>query len=325
MPVATPIFKWKAISVILCVMAVIGVQLLSNLAAAQSQTDNAFNPARLGWARLLFNGKTFAGKVSVDVQLDFISPDAAKRALIASPRGLPITTESPAVGRLTVHRTIESTFSSKITEEDKIWFNLKRASALGRIRTRRGDDDFIKIYRFTDQGVFRIQKEPTDDELSLSPDKWTDIKESFYAHDLKQMGCAVASERSILLYIASVGVFSDNPQPVALCVLGKRQLHRVRLSAAGIQTLNLEYVEKKGSARLEKAGSVEALKIALETEPLKADLKEDENFSFLGLRSNIAIFIDPASGLPVQISGKVPRLGTLQFELTEVIRPISAD
>jgi len=139
------------------------------------------------------------------------------------------------------------------------------------------------------------------------------------------MGCAVASERSILLYIASVWAFSDNPQPVSLCVLGKRQLHRVRLSAAGVQPLNLEYVEKRGAIRLEKAGSVKALKIAFETEPLKADLEEDENFSFLGLRSNIAIFVDPATALPVQISGKVPKLGTLHFKLTEFIRPNSAD
>jgi hypothetical protein len=44
-----------------------------------------------------------------------------------------------------------------------------------------------------------------------------------------------------------------------------------------------------------------------------------ENFSFLGLRKNIAIFIDPASRLPLQISGKLPKLGSLHLKLSEAV------
>ena len=113
MPITLPIFKCKAISAILCVMVAIGVQLLPNLAVAQSQTNNTFNPGRLGWTRLLFYGKAFMGKVSVDVQLAFVSPEEAKRVLIASPQGIPITMESPNVGHLTVNRTFDPRFGSK--------------------------------------------------------------------------------------------------------------------------------------------------------------------------------------------------------------------
>ena len=311
--------KLRTVCAILCLLAATGVQLLPNLAAAQSQINNAFNPRQLGWTRLLFNGKTFMGKVSVDVQLAFISPDEAKRVLIASPKGIPISMESPNVGRITVRRTIEFKFSSKITGRDKIWFNPTQANALGRIRLRRGDDDVLKIDRFTDQGVFRIKKKPADKkELRLSPDKWTNTRENFYIHDLKQLRCALVSERSILLYAVSGGPFSNIPEPVSFCVFGKRQLHRVRLSAAGVQSLKVNYVEKKGDTSVAKEGSVEALKIALEAQPLNSDLNNSEDFSFYGMRSNIAIFIDPASRLPVQISGKLPKLGNVDFKLSEV-------
>jgi hypothetical protein len=190
---------------------------------------------------------------------------------------------------------------------------------IARIRTRRGDDDFLKRYRFTDLGVFRIQKEPADKkEVQLSPDKWTDAGDSFYAHDLKQLGCSIASERSILLYVACAALFSKNQQPLSVCVFGKRQLHRVQMSAGDIQSLKVNYVEKKQDAEVAREGSVDAIKITFKTRALASDLSAVENFSFLGLRKNVAIFIDPASRLPVQISGKLPKLGTMHLKLSEV-------
>ena len=46
------------------------------------------------------------------------------------------------------------------------------ASALGRIRLLRGEDDFKKIYRFTDRGDFRHCLEPKDEsQTRLAPEK----------------------------------------------------------------------------------------------------------------------------------------------------------
>jgi hypothetical protein len=194
-----------------------------------------------------------------------------------------------------------------------------QASALGRIRLRRGKDDFLKRYRFANLGVFRMQKEPADKkEAQLPPDEWTDGLDRFYAHDLRQLGCRIASERSILLYVACAAPFSKNQQPLSVCVFGKRQLHRVQVSAGDIQALKVNYIEKRQDAEIAKKGNVDALKITFKTQALASDLGIVENFSFLGLRENIAIFVDPASRLPVQISGKLPKLGSMHLKLSEV-------
>ena len=319
-------FQHKKPCAILHLAAVICLVLPLKLAAASSQTDGTYDPCRLNWTRLLFNGEKFLGNVSVEVEMAFVSPQEAKRALIASPRGTPAPLDSSSVGRLTVYRTVNSTFRSQITEVDTVWFNAARASTLGRVRTRRGEDDFLKIYRFTDLGVFRIQKEPANnDELKLTPDQWTDVGQNFYAHDLKQLGCAIVSERSLLLYLASVGAFSDNAAPISVCIFGKRQLHKVQLSRAGVELLTVNYVEKGGSADVVRDSSVEALKIVLEVQPLKSSLDEIENFSLLGLHKDITIFIDPISHMPVQVSGKLPRLGMMHFKLREVRLQQKAD
>jgi hypothetical protein len=45
---------------------------------------------------------------------------------------------------------------------------------------------------------------------------------------------------------------------------------------------------------------------------------EPENFSFLGLHRNIAIFIDPATNLPLQFVGDISAIGSAALKLFEV-------
>ena len=67
-----------------------------------------------------------------------------------------------------------------------------------------------------------------------------------------------------------------------------------------------------------RQGKVDALKIDLEIQPLASDLDEDEDFSFLGFEKDIAIFIDPVSRIPLQLSGKIPKVGNETVKLHQV-------
>ena len=82
--------------------------------------------------------------------------------------------------------------------------------------------------------------------------------------------------------------------------------------------MKVDYIEKKDQGEIRRQGQIEALKIDLEIQPLPSDLDEDEDFSFLGFKENIAIFIDPASNLPIQLSGKIPRIGNSTVKLRQV-------
>jgi hypothetical protein len=212
-------------------------------------------------------------------------------------------------------------FKSPVKTINQVWFNPKEATALGRIRLRRGKADFKKVYRFTEQGVFRHQREPKDQQETLKqPETWTDVKDSFYAHDLDQRGCPNVTERLVLIYIASASAaeISKSMQPLSFCVFGRRQLFQVRLKPEGFQSLKVDFIEKKQPGEIRRQGEVEALKIALETQPLASDLKKVEDFSFLGFQEDIAIFIDPVSGIPIQLSGKISMAGNLTIKLNEV-------
>ena len=122
----------------------------------------------------------------------------------------------------------------------------------------------------------------------------------------------------VLIYIASAAEISKSMQPLSFCVFGRRQLFHVRLKPEGFHSLKVDFLEKKQHGEIRRQGEVEALKIALETQPLASDLTKVEDFSFLGFQEDIAIFIDPVSTIPIQISCKISMAGNVTIKLNEV-------
>ena len=165
-------------------------------AQAQSFSQLNLDASRVRWTDLTFHAKNFWVEVSTTVQLTSLPVSEVEAELLASPKGLPIKPTSSQISQMTINTTIDPKFRSPVNIYNRIWFNPTDASALGRISLRRGEDDYKKIYRFTDQGVFRHQLEPKDkNEAALDPEKWTNIKDSFYPYDLTQLGCGGATER----------------------------------------------------------------------------------------------------------------------------------
>jgi hypothetical protein len=239
--------------------------------------------------------------------------------LLASPQGIPIKPQTSSAAEMTINTTIDPRFRSPVNIYNRIWFNPSDAAALGRIRLRRGEDDFKKIYRFTEQGVFRHRMEPKNKrEALLEPEKWTDIKDTFYPYDINQLRCPGVSERSVLIYILSAAAISESNKALTVCVFGKRQLHRVQLRKEGTQPIQFNYIEKSRQVETRKEGTVRALKIAISAQPIDFGREEAENFSFLGFHKDITIYIEPTSGLLIQATGIIPTVGKAFLKLDKV-------
>jgi hypothetical protein len=305
---------------IFCLVILLGLVALKSPTWAQPISHLKLNATTVSWTHLSFHAKNFWVEVSTRVELKSFPVADVEAALLLTPKGVPVKTARTGAYHMAINTTIDPRFRSPVNIHNKIWFNPKDAAALGRIRLRRGDDHFKKIYRFTDQGVFRHRIEPKNKkEDSLEPEHWTDIKDSFYPYNLTRLGCPFVSERSLLVFILSAVDFSKNNDPLSLCVFGKRQLHRVKLQKQGLHPLNANYIEKTQQATIRKEGTIKTLKITITAEPMDSELKEVENFSFLGFHSNIVIYIEPTSRLPIQAEGVIPTIGTAQLKLNEVI------
>jgi hypothetical protein len=272
------------------------------------------------WTELSFQAKNFWVEVSTRVELKSFPVAEVETALLPTPKGAPVKAAKTEAYQMAINTTLDPRFQPPVIIHNKIWFDPKNAAALGRVRLRRGDDHFKKMYRFTDQGVFRHRIEPKNKkEASLESERWTDIKDSFYPYDLTRLGCPCVSERSLPVFILSAVDFSRNNEPLSLCVFGKRQLHRVQLQEQGLHSISVNYIEKTQQTTIRKQGTINALKITITAEPMESDLKQAENFSFLGFHSDIVIYIEPTSRLPIQAAGVIPTIGKAQLKLNEVI------
>jgi hypothetical protein len=302
--------------VIFCLTILIGLGTITRSAEAQtgSHFDLDFN--RVPWTHLSFHAKNFWVEVSTDIQLRSLSVSELEAVLLATPQGVPVKPQNSQASEMTIHTIIDPRFRQPVKIYNRIWFDPTNASALGRVRLRRGEDDFKKMYRFTDQGVFRHRIEPKNkSEARLEPDEWTDIRDNFYPYDMNQINCPCVSERSALIYILSAVAMSKSDTPQKICVFGKRQLHRVQLQKKGIHPIKVDYIEKKQEKEIRKDSIIKALKMVITAQPASPLVKDAENFSFMGFQKYISVYIKPASGLPVYISGIIPTAGKADLKL----------
>jgi hypothetical protein len=292
---------------------------MAPFADAQPISHLKLDTRRVPSAHLSFHAKNFWVEVSTEIQMRSMPASDLDTVLLVSPKGTPIKPQAHQISEMAINTTIAPRFRSPVKIDNRIWFNPTDASALGRVRLRRGEDDFKKMYRFTEQGVFRHRIEPKDkEEARLEPDKWTDIKDTFYPYDINQLNCPGVSERSVLIYILLTAAISKSNQPLTICIFGKRQLHRVQLRKEGTLPIKINYIEKNRQAEMRKEGTVKAIRFAINAEPIEPHLEDGENFSFLGFHKDITIYVEPSSGLPIQASGIIPTIGRADLKLNKV-------
>jgi hypothetical protein len=302
-----------------CLLLVINLGLTARSGWSQPAPLIACDTGRVLWSELSFSAKNILAAVDVNVHLGSLSETEVQTALPASPRGVPVHSSSSMVYHLSFSNSVDPIFRPAVKSSNLVWFDPQQGAVLGRVRFRRGKDDFEKKYRFTEQGVFRHQREPKNKkEAILPPELWTDTKDTFYSHDPDRLGCAYISERLVLIYLVSAAALTPNAEPLSLCVFGIRQLHQVSLRAQGLHSLKVNYIEKDQQTETRREGAVEALKIEIEARPMESNLNDSEDFSILGLHKDIAIFIDPISRIPLQISGYIPGVGKADLKLNEV-------
>lgn len=301
-----------------------GVTLLSFLLLiypgwAQSFTDLHLDPKQVLWTDLSYQAKSFIVNVTSDIQLAPFSIEEFESLWLSNPKSIALPTASREVYRIKVNTIIDHIFSPPVKLSDQVLLEPNQATALHRIKLRRGKDDIMRSYWFSREGVHRLRKKPkTKEEALLQPEQWTGVKRSFYGFDLTRLGNPQVAESTLLIYIVSAYFNNKSNKPLSLCVFGKQQLHQVRLRVDGLLPATVDYTEKSEGTKVRKQGKIEVLRVKLEAQLVKLGQKDPENFSFLGFQKDIAIDINPELRIPVQVSGIIPGVGKVTLKLREV-------
>ncbi len=309
----------KILPAIVCILAFVALVCFAGQGWGQSFSHLNLDPDQVLWSRLSFRAKRAVVDVKVDVRLAPFSTAEFESVWRTNPQSIRLPSLGQEVYNINVNRVIDHIFSPPVTLSNQVLFEPNQAAALYRVRLRRGKDDIKRTYWFSREGVHRLRTKPsTKREASRDPAKWTDARTSFYTYDLTQLGCPHVTDPMLLIYLLSAAHIDKSGESLSLCVFGKQQLHRLRLRVEGLQTLEVDYSENREEGEVRKKRKVDGLRITLEAQPLQSDLKNAENFSFLGFHKDITIDIDPELRIPLQISGRIPTIGAVALKLSGV-------
>ncbi len=82
--------------------------------------------------------------------------------------------------------------------------------------------------------------------------------------------------------------------------------------------MKVNFLETQGDDLKRVDKKIDTIKISFQARSLAPTNKEPEEFSFLGLKGNFDIYIDKASRVPVQVSGKITAFGEVDIRLQEM-------
>ena len=292
---------------------------LAGSAQTKSTYSKAFDSSRVLWESLAFKGKNFWGTAITKVRLEEMQSADAEELLINSTEGRGVMPKGQKVLVVNVSSTITPLFGSDDYFETKVWFTSEKATALQRDRLRLGRKKWHKAYRFLENGVYRLRKEPNSlIEKKMPKERWTKKVDSFYSYNLEKRGCTDVSEPLILFfYVSAANLYLDD-EPKNICVFYKKQLHRIQIQAEKSQLLNVKFTEQLLSNKTLRKGDLEVLKISCKPRPLVKDKDKAEPFSFLKLKGEFDIYIEKSTRIPVQVSGRIPKFGKVDIKLFKV-------
>ncbi len=321
-------YRYTAIAAGCWTLTVCLLGLLISAAFPLSEADAAMSFRQVSWSQVSFQGSRFGSRLSITIDLEALPAAVEQSRFISLPKetelvpagAVPFRARGDELLRLTVHTVLDPFGLDPVLMENHTWFDAQSGIPLHRDRLRLGEDEFLKTYHFTDAGVFRIQHQPKDkSEVRLPPEQWTRVIETFYPYDLKKLNCLELSEMSHLIWVAVAADIPATGPPMDVCAFGKRQLHRVRIIPGGLEEIPVDYREvHAGGTSTKENTTIQAVKMSIDAVPLPSSLDEPENFSVVGIREDIVVYVDPVTRVPLRISGGIPGFGHAALDLQQV-------
>jgi hypothetical protein len=291
----------------------------AELCRAQSSFSIKFEPDRLPWHRLSFKTDNLFGKVATEIRLAALPDTKAAGLLIAVPQADALQPSGATVISIAVDSNIDPLIAPKEILNTQSLCNPDHGAALQRVTLRQGGKIWQKSYRFLPNGVYHQRKKPAGKkQLEVPPEHWKTFEKRWYQYAGRHPECPAVLDPGELLYLASVIDFTEQKDPLSVCVFNKKQLHRVTVTAGGASRLKVNYLEGLPDKQIRREGAIDAIKISFQPRVLDPEDKEFEEFSFLGLQGDFDIYVAGATGIPVQINGQIPGIGKLNFRLDEV-------
>jgi len=267
------------------------------------------------WSFMSLQGERLGSRVTADVRIEALRAAVEQVRFLPSPRGEPVSLSGPEVLKLSLRIQIDIIGRQPIRLDNHVWFDPRTGLPLYLTRARFGLSDYDQQFRFTQEGVFRRQREPASAaEATKPPESWSKVGENFYEYPPNEGGGHPVSET--LIYLLSNGAVPPKGEVGLLSVFHKRQLHRVSVRASVTEPVALDYLEKNGVGESRRSGTAEAQKIRIESRPIGSYKGDVEDFDFVN--DGMLVYLSLDGRLPLRASCEVPLIGRVDLSLREI-------
>jgi len=272
------------------------------------------DPDRVQWSALRFHASKFLVSIDADVGVSDLPANEVDGLLMDPGEG----TAVPATDSVK-----ELTFATEFfgrKSQTAVLLNTSDGATLQRTSHDSGKRNRHRIYRYTDTGAYNRTWWPIDKaEEKLPTDQWE--KWSKTGEGMSPFPEAIHGETVVdpgsLLYILGTAPLDEAGDTIAILAYARRNVHRVQVEVAGMETIKVDYEQTGGAAPGKKKGKVQVLKLLLRGE-LVDDGDDDDQFELLGLRGDIDIYIDPVTRAPIRLEGNVKIAGHAIMRLTHL-------
>jgi len=173
-----------------------------------------------------------------------------------------------------------------------------------------------KAYRYGDDGVSVVRRKPAEGEKDSAPDTWTRTTVDFDPFPGWAGRGLRVSEAGALFYLVSAADLDAPGRGVEMPVHSSDGmiLARVQFDRRERQRVDL-LLHRADGTRIQLDGRREVVRLSLTGMPMEGG--RGGKLEFAGLQGDVEILVDRSLGLPVEVKGKVPVVGTVRVRLVE--------
>lgn len=269
------------------------------------------------WSALSLSGTKLGTTLRVNVRLG----PAAEVAELEPWTGLPQTAACgpppEQAAMLSTSLSIKGLLRNSRYSEG-LWFD-QAGSAYKRLRYNQEPGKYwLKEYCWKKNGVHRSKLAPADEEEKLhKPGAWQEQTSSWYALPERPAQCTSLSDPALLIVLASTMAQEPQERSLSLCTFGRRQLFQLEMTreTGEAQAVSYRILQDSRPAQ-ERSGRIKPLVYRITAQQVQTD-DMTEAFSLMGLEEDIRIFVDPATYLPIRLSGTARMAGKVELDLAE--------
>ncbi len=270
-----------------------------------------FDATQLPFRSLQFKAKKLMLTATAQVDAHMLRRPAAARALAREASDADWGDDSPleAEGR-TLRLDVQSGFLGR-SSTSRVWLDPGTAIAKQRVQLETGKRRRRKSYRFGSRSVVSTRVVPSKDQPGeQDPRVWKDLTRTTIP--LPPSSRDVTDPAALFLMLTTA-TDAWRAQPQTIHTFSKNAVHRVEVVPRGPGRTRARYTLTDAEGTREIVGMRDTFVFALR--PLPGEDGSAGEMQLLGLEGEIEFAVDTETGLPVQISGRIPPVGQVHIRL----------